>query len=180
MLLANVLAQGEALAFGKTAEEVKAEGTPDALVPHRIFEGNRPSNMLLLNGSHRRRWASSWRSTSTACSRKARSGKSIPSTNGPSSSARYLRSGSCRSCAIPPRHRGTTARPMLSSGGFGASIDNDSPAGGAAVILKESRMQLGNDRSWTNGLYMVRRLIRGGHQCVVFDTAPRAVEALTR
>ena len=48
MLLANVLAQGEALAFGKTADEVKAEGTADALVPHRIFEGNRPSNMLLL------------------------------------------------------------------------------------------------------------------------------------
>ncbi len=48
MLLANVLAQGEALAFGKTADEVKAEGTPDALVPHRVFEGNRPSNMLLL------------------------------------------------------------------------------------------------------------------------------------
>ena len=48
MLLANVLAQGEALAFGKTADEVKAEGTPDALVPHRVFDGNRPSNMLLL------------------------------------------------------------------------------------------------------------------------------------
>jgi glucose-6-phosphate isomerase len=48
MLLANVLAQTEALAFGKTAEQVKAEGTPDALVPHRLFEGNRPSNTLLL------------------------------------------------------------------------------------------------------------------------------------
>jgi glucose-6-phosphate isomerase len=48
MLLANVLAQGEALAFGKTAEEVKAEGTPDWLVPHRVFEGNRPSNTLLI------------------------------------------------------------------------------------------------------------------------------------
>ena len=48
MLLANVLAQGEALAFGKTPEEVKAEGSPDWLVPHRVFEGNRPSNMLLL------------------------------------------------------------------------------------------------------------------------------------
>ena len=44
MLLANVFAQGEALAFGKTAEQVKAEGTPDWLVPHRVFEGNRPSN----------------------------------------------------------------------------------------------------------------------------------------
>ena len=48
MLIANVLAQTEALAFGKTAEQVKAEGTPDALVPHRVFEGNRPSNTLLL------------------------------------------------------------------------------------------------------------------------------------
>jgi glucose-6-phosphate isomerase len=49
MLLANVFAQTEALAFGKTAEEVKAEGTPDWLVPHRLFEGNRPSNTLLLD-----------------------------------------------------------------------------------------------------------------------------------
>jgi glucose-6-phosphate isomerase len=49
MLLANVFAQTEALAFGKTAEEVKAEGTPDWLVPHRIFEGNRPSNTILLD-----------------------------------------------------------------------------------------------------------------------------------
>jgi glucose-6-phosphate isomerase len=47
MLIANVLAQAEALAFGKTAEEVRAEGTAAALVPHRVFEGNRPSNMLL-------------------------------------------------------------------------------------------------------------------------------------
>jgi len=49
ILLANVFAQTEALAFGKTREEVKAEGTPDWLVPHRLFEGNRPSNTLLLD-----------------------------------------------------------------------------------------------------------------------------------
>jgi len=48
LLLANVFAQSEALAFGKTAAEVRAEGTPDWLVPHRTFEGNRPSNTLLL------------------------------------------------------------------------------------------------------------------------------------
>jgi glucose-6-phosphate isomerase len=48
MLLANVFAQTEALAFGKTSDQVKAEGTPDWLVPHRLFEGNRPSNTLLL------------------------------------------------------------------------------------------------------------------------------------
>jgi glucose-6-phosphate isomerase len=47
MLMANVFAQSEALAFGKTAEEVKAEGTPNWLVPHRVFEGNRPSNTIL-------------------------------------------------------------------------------------------------------------------------------------
>ena len=48
ILLANVFAQAEALAFGKTSQEVQAEGTPPWLVPHRTFEGNRPSNTLLL------------------------------------------------------------------------------------------------------------------------------------
>jgi glucose-6-phosphate isomerase len=47
LLIANVFAQTEALAFGKTAEEVKAEGTPDWLVAHRVFEGNRPSNIIM-------------------------------------------------------------------------------------------------------------------------------------
>ena len=47
ILMANVFAQAEALAFGKTVEQVKAEGTPDWLVPHRVFEGNRPSNTIL-------------------------------------------------------------------------------------------------------------------------------------
>jgi glucose-6-phosphate isomerase len=47
MLLANVFAQTEALAMGKTADQVKSEGTPDWLVPHRVFEGNRPSNTIL-------------------------------------------------------------------------------------------------------------------------------------
>jgi len=49
MLMANVFAQAEALAFGKTAEEVKKEGTADWLVPHRVFEGNRPSNTILVD-----------------------------------------------------------------------------------------------------------------------------------
>jgi glucose-6-phosphate isomerase len=48
LLTANVFAQGEALAFGKTAQQVKDEGTDDRLVPHRVFEGNRPSNTMLL------------------------------------------------------------------------------------------------------------------------------------
>jgi glucose-6-phosphate isomerase len=49
MLVANVFAQTEALAFGKTVEQVKAEGTPDRLVPHRVFEGNRPSNTIVMD-----------------------------------------------------------------------------------------------------------------------------------
>ena len=48
ILIANVFAQAEALAFGKTAEEVRAERMPDWLVPHRVFEGNRPTNVMLL------------------------------------------------------------------------------------------------------------------------------------
>jgi glucose-6-phosphate isomerase len=47
ILMANVFAQAEALAFGKTAEQVKAEGVPAELVPHKVFEGNRPSNVIL-------------------------------------------------------------------------------------------------------------------------------------
>jgi glucose-6-phosphate isomerase len=49
VLIANVLAQAEALAFGKTPEQVKVEGTPDWLVPHRVFEGNRPSNTIFVD-----------------------------------------------------------------------------------------------------------------------------------
>jgi glucose-6-phosphate isomerase len=48
LLMANLFAQTEALAFGKTADEVRAEGIPGWLVPHRVFEGNRPSNTILL------------------------------------------------------------------------------------------------------------------------------------
>jgi glucose-6-phosphate isomerase len=47
ILMSNVFAQGEALAFGKTPEQVRAEGTPEAVVPHRVMEGNRPSNTIL-------------------------------------------------------------------------------------------------------------------------------------
>jgi glucose-6-phosphate isomerase len=47
LLMANVFAQTQALAFGKTAEEERAEGTPERLVPHRSFEGNRPTNTIL-------------------------------------------------------------------------------------------------------------------------------------
>src|SRR5690348_8452198 len=47
LLISNVFAQAEALALGKTADEVRAEGTPEHIVPHRVFEGNRPTNVIL-------------------------------------------------------------------------------------------------------------------------------------
>jgi glucose-6-phosphate isomerase len=47
LLMANLFAQGEALAFGKSADQVRAEGTPETLVPHRVFDGNRPSSTIL-------------------------------------------------------------------------------------------------------------------------------------
>jgi glucose-6-phosphate isomerase len=47
--MSNVFAQAQALAFGKTEEEVRAEGTPDAVVPHRVMEGNRPTNVILVD-----------------------------------------------------------------------------------------------------------------------------------
>src|SRR5262249_4418620 len=91
MLLANVFAQTEALPFGKTREQVKAEGTPDWLVPHRVFEGNRPSNTIVMD----RLTSESWlHSMSTASSRRARFGASTHSTNGAWSWERSSRSGS--------------------------------------------------------------------------------------
>jgi glucose-6-phosphate isomerase len=47
VLMSNVFAQAEALAFGKSEQEVRAEGTDEAVVPHRVFEGNRPTNVIL-------------------------------------------------------------------------------------------------------------------------------------
>lgn len=94
MLLANVFAQGEALAFGKTADEVKAEGSADWLVPHRVFKGNRPTNTILLEQLTPRRWANSLHCTSTTSLHRERSGTSIHSISGALSSARFWRSAS--------------------------------------------------------------------------------------
>ena len=112
LLMANVFAQTEALAFGKTAEQVKAEGTPDWLVPHRVFEGNRPSNIIMADELTPGRWANSSRSTSTWFSRRARSGASTRSTSGAWSWARYWRSASSRNWRARTSPRSlTTARP---------------------------------------------------------------------
>ena len=87
--MANFFAQTEALAFGKTREEVRADGVPAAQVPHRTFEGNHPTNTMLLARADAVRARPADRdSTSTRCSPRARSGTSTASTSGASSWAR--------------------------------------------------------------------------------------------
>ena len=71
LLLANIFAQAEALAFGKTPEEVKAEGTVDWLVSHRAFESNPPSNVILADRPIPKSLANSSRFTNTASSHRA-------------------------------------------------------------------------------------------------------------
>ena len=105
LLTANFLAQTEALAFGKTASEVEAEGVPPPQVPHRTFPGNHPTNTILVERlTPFTLWANSSRSTSTRCSRRARSGTSTRSTSGAWSWARSWRRDH-------PRARGPRARP---------------------------------------------------------------------
>jgi glucose-6-phosphate isomerase len=87
MLLANVFVQTEALAVGKTPEQVRAEGTPDWLVPHRVFEGNRPSSTILAEQLTPEMLGSSSFSTNTRFSRRERSGTSTRSINGGSNLA---------------------------------------------------------------------------------------------
>ena len=94
--MANVFAQAEALAFGKTADEVQAENVAEPLVPHKTFDGNRPSNTLLIDKLTPPPSAKSSPSTSTACSCKASSGTSTPSTNGASSWAKSWPTASSR------------------------------------------------------------------------------------
>ena len=127
LLTANVFAQTEALAFGKTAEEVAAEGTPAWLVPHRVFEGNRPSNTCCSSRSLRQRSASSLRSMSTACSYKERSGASTPSISGASSLARYSPRRWPTSCPPLIRNSPTTAPPTHSSAATVRPVSREQP-----------------------------------------------------
>ena len=112
LLMSNVFAQAEALAFGKTAEQVRAEGTPEAIVPHRTMPGNRPPTRSSPRAWTPTRSARSSPCTSTASSPRARSGTSTPSTSGAWSSARRSPRRSSPSCrARPSPSWATTARP---------------------------------------------------------------------
>ena len=113
LLTANLIAQAEALAFGKTAEELAAEGSHPAQTPFRVCEGTgRPTSIW--RSSSRPMRSGGWsRSMSTVSSPRARSGASIPSTSGASNSARRSPSALSRNSRMAPNRRSlTTVRPM--------------------------------------------------------------------
>ena len=116
ILTSNVFAQAQALAFGKTEEQVRAEGTPEHVVPHRVMEGNRPTNVLLAEVAHTTTCSDrSLPSTSTASSLRASSGTSTRSTSGEWSSERcWQRRSSPSSRATRSRSSTTTAPPTPS------------------------------------------------------------------
>ena len=100
LLMANLFAQAEALAFGKTDDELKAEGSPDFQRPFRVMQGNRPTNMILADNSIPRPWGRWWRCMSTASSPRAPSGASTASTSGAWNSAKRWPAGSFRSWRV--------------------------------------------------------------------------------
>ncbi len=113
LLISNALAQAEALAFGKTPEEVKAEGVAEGLAPHRSFEGNRPSNFLMAERLTPGILGALVPSTSIWSSPRARSGPSIPSISGAWNWARSWPRRSSRNWRGPRSpHSSTTAPPM--------------------------------------------------------------------
>ncbi len=183
MLVANVFAQAEALAFGKTPAQVKAEGTPDWLVPHRVFEGNRPSNTILLDkldarvARHARRAVRAQRVHAGR-----RSGTSTRSTSGAWSSARCSRSASSPSFEqrgrLVARQLDDRTDPTVSPTQLTAPHGRAHSAASNAIERRGIVMQLGMIGLGRMGANMVRRLMKDGHQCVVFDMFPKAVEAL--
>ena len=111
ILSSNVFAQAEALAFGKTEEEVRAEGTAEAVVPHRVMEGNRPTNVHPRRDAHAARARRAHRPLRAQRVHPGRrSGTSTRSTSGGSSSARCSRPGSSRSSRARTSPPSTTTR----------------------------------------------------------------------
>ena len=183
MLIANVFAQTEALAFGKTAAEVTAEGTPDWLVPHRVFAGNRPSNTILAD-----------RLTPAALGKLVALYEHSVFTQGTiwqidSFDQWGVELGKVLAQRIIPELEAKTPP----EAGHDSSTNNLirryrdgkrpvrlSRAGSLANTIpgREPPMQLGMIGLGRMGANMVRRLIKGGHQCVVFDLSAKAVAGM--
>ena len=121
LLMANLFAQAEALAFGKTSEELAAEGSHPSQTPFRVCEGNRPTNVILADRLTPRALGALVALYEHSVFTQGAVWGSIPSTNGASSSARRWRNASSRNLGqARRRRRRTTARPMASFAGIGA------------------------------------------------------------
>ena len=172
MLLANVFAQGEALAFGKTPEEVRSEGSPDWLVPHRTFDGNRPSNTLLLP-----------RLTPAALGKLVALYEHIVFTQGviwnvDSFDQWGVELGKVLAQRIIPE-LGGSAEPTLGSRQLDERADPALPGARRDMTSKGTAlMELAMIGLGRMGANMVRRLLRKGHQCAVYDHHPKTVTEL--
>ena len=182
--MANVFAQAEALAFGKTPEEVKAEGTPDWLVPHRVFEGNRPSNTILAQrltpealGKLVALYEHSVFTQGTVWGidsfdqwgvelGKVLAQRIIPELEGPVEPA--LAHDSSTNGLIRRYRKLSERRPAARRRNRRERTE------------RSTTMQLGMIGLGRMGANMVRRLIGGGHECVVFDRSPKAVAELAK
>ncbi len=176
ILIANVFAQTEALAFGKTAEQVSAEGTPEWLVPHRVFEGNRPSNTILADQL-------TPRSLGTLVALYEHSVFTQGVIWSIDSFDQWgVELGKVLAQRIIPELEGA-ADPQARARQFHQRAHPALPqtqiVNGHAPT-KENVMQLGMIGLGRMGANMVRRLTKGGHDCVVFDRSPDAVKDLAK
>ena len=170
LLMANVFAQTEALAFGKTAEEVKAEGTPDWLVPHRVFEGNRPSNTILAE-----------RLTPETLGKLVALYEHSVFTQGAvwhidSFDQWGVELGKVLAGRIAGELESAAEPTLKHDSSTNALIRRYPKAAGLAQDRKEDAMQLGMIGLGRMGANMVRRLMNNGHECVVYDHDPKAVD----
>ena len=163
-----MFAQAEALAFGKTAAEVAAEGNPAWLVPHRTFAGNRPSNVLIGGAADAaRRWARSSRSTST---RRFTQG-AVWGINSFDQWGVELGKALAQRI-VPELTERRRAHPRLVHERLDRALSRGQDRNGGL------EMQLGMVGLGRMGANIVRRLMRDGHECVVFDVSADAIAAL--
>ena len=175
ILSSNVFAQAQALAFGKTEEEVRAEGTPDAVVPHRVMEGNRPTNVILAE-----------QLTPFVLGALVALYEHSVFTQGTiwgidSFDQWGVELGKVLAVAIIPEldeRRRARPAPRLVHQRPHPSLPPSEAQRGDHTMTTDRPMQLGMIGLGRMGANLVRRLMRDGHRCVVYDIHPPAVAEL--
>ena len=173
LLVANLFAQPEALAFGKTKEQVEAEGVPAAQVPHRVFEGNHPTNVILADQ------LTPQRARPAGCALRAQGVH--PGCGLEHQLVRPVGCGAGQEARAEHRARAASrdragARPRLFDERPHSSLSRASV--GLTGAGRSTTMQLGMVGLGRMGANLVRRLMRDGHECVVYDVSADAVKEL--